>query len=124
MSLSKTRAKKKEQVLEAATAAQGVDQSIDVDAAARSGGDVATLGAGSQEQDAPSAASIGGRSTGPVEIGSGDQGQDVGEDVGGDMGGGGFFGWLGGLFGWGSSSADVRSTASESGPRLTRSPSR
>jgi hypothetical protein len=102
MSLSKTRAKKKEQVLET-TPDQGVDSSAEYQANHASG-DVATLGAAEQEQESSGTASIGGQSVGPVQV-SADQGGEYGEDVGGDLGGGGFFGWLGGLFGWGGTTS-------------------
>ena len=113
MSLSKTRAKKKEQVLESAAAAQSVDTDKDTQTSSASG-HVATMSSPAEEQDAVSAASIAGQSTGPVQIeSSSEQGGEYGEDVGGDLGQGGFFGWLGGVFGWDSGSTAIRASNSE-----------
>jgi hypothetical protein len=98
MSLSKTRAKKKEQVLEAAAATQATESAPERQSA---GGDVATLAPVEQEPEAAEVATIGGQTTGPLQL-SAEQGGEYGEDVGGELGEGGFFGWLGGLFGWDS----------------------
>ncbi len=110
MSLSKSRAKKREQALESVATAPSADLDTQSESAAKNktSSDIATLDA-EPEQESVSVASIGGQTTGPVEVDSGGSGYS--EDVGGDLGEGGFFGWLGGLFGWGSSSTSVSSSS-------------
>jgi hypothetical protein len=108
MSLSKTRKKEQVQALESAATAPSTDR----DQAQRSqhtGGDVVSLEA-PHERDATSVSDIGGQSVGPVQIAA-DQGESGG-DVGADLGEGGFFGWLGELFGWGDSAVSSSRIAS------------
>ena len=112
MSLSKTRAKKKEQVLESPTATQSVDSSNEQSSTSS---DVISLSGPTEQQDSTSSASIGGQSIGPMQIESSEQsGGEQGSDVGGDLGEGGFFGWLGGLFGWEGDATSSRSVSSVS----------
>ncbi len=116
MSLSKTRAKKKEQVLEAAATTQVVESNPERLSAE---GDVATLGLVEPEAERSDVANIGGQTTGPVQVSS-EQGGEYGEDVGADMGEGGFFGWLGGLFGWdGGASFSPQGSGTTAVPRST-----
>ncbi len=113
MSLSKTRAKKKEQVLESAA----VDQSVDIaneNQTTSASGDVATLSTPAEEQDS-SSTSIAGQTVGPLQL-EGTESAGPSEDVGGDMGEGGFFGWLGDLFGWGGSSSSSVSAGRGAAP--------
>ena len=118
VSLSKTQAKKKEQVQGVATPTQAVDHGTESQSAS---GDVATLSAPAEEQDSSSTASIGGQSVGPLRL-DGAESAGTGEDVGGDLGDGGFFGWLGSLFDWGGSSSSSTSTPSVSSSGSAASP--
>ncbi len=111
MAVSKTRSKQQEQSSITAMAqqvdAQGQQQAS---AGATTGGDVAVLEA-PQEQESGAAASIGGQVTGPVQVVGGEQGTESSGDVSAELGEGGFFGWLGELFGWGDASRSVSSSA-------------
>jgi hypothetical protein len=118
MSLSKTQAKKKEQVREVVVPTQGVDQGTGSQSAS---GDVATLNSSAEEQANTSSASINGQSVGPLRL-EGTESASTGDDVGGDMGDGGFYGWLGSLFDWGGSSTSSASTPSVSSAGSSASP--